>query len=647
MRWIPIWALLAGCVSPLPPSGVLHLAFDVPADGTSVRLIDGSATAGLEQLVTVTLSAEGTETVHVASIDLESADPAFSLVHVSVHGLWYEPVGGEPITDLTLSPDGPPIHAVVRFLGNHDGKTRYARLLIVTDAAGPTEATFRAVPALVSARVEPHELDFDGPGVKEVTVTSTGVEPLLLSGATLTADVGFQLVTDFSSPVRVEPGASTTIQVAFGADGGPAVVGQLLLSTNVSEPPPPTVTLKAHQSGACITVAPTQLEFGGTLVGHEALLPLEIGSCGGKSLVVSAITLAPGSDPAFTLESLPDLVLVLAPGETAKVEVRYAPTHLGAHGADGGLVFDTGTLVIASNAWEDLVEVPLSGVGVDAYCPTPVMVVLEGEKVIPQTNLHLYGDQSFASSGGAIASWKWTVKQPTGAASVFVPSDTFPNPTFEVNTAGVYAFRLDVWDLAGVQSCVPAEVEVVVVPDEAIHVELLWHTPNDPDETDQGPAAGADMDLHFVHDAYAASGPDLDKDGKPDPWFDQPFDCFWFNAHPNWGSFEPSIDDDPGMDRDDTDGAGPENLNLNIPENTTYRIGVHYWNDHEYGPAYLTLRVYIYSVLVYEVSDVKLVNHDLWNAATITWPNALVTPVLKSGERWITPAYQNPFFFQP
>ena len=40
------------------------------------------------------------------------------------------------------------------------------------------------------------------------------------------------------------------------------------------------------------------------------------------------------------------------------------------------------------------------------------------------------------------------------------------------------------------------------------------------------------------------------------------FDCFWFNAHPNWGSFDPSVDDDPGLDRDDTDGAGPENLFL-------------------------------------------------------------------------------------
>ena len=276
-------------------------------------------------------------------------------------------------------------------------------------------------------------------------------------------------------------------------------------------------------------------------------------------------------------------------------------------------------------------------------CPMAVIQCAEGNEVIPQTVLHLYGDQSYAVAG-TIAQWHWSVEQPLGSQSVFVPSDTFPNPTFEANVAGTYSFQLTVYNEQNVPSCVPDTFEVVVIPDEAIHVELLWQTPEDPDETDEGPEAGSDLDLHFTHPW--AGGPDLDGDGQPDGWFDQPFDCFWFNAHPEWGSFDPSIDDNPGLDRDDTDGAGPEIVNLNIPDDVLYRIGVHYWNDHGYGASVATVRVYIYSQLVFEVSDVTLEEKDMWEVCTIDWPSGAVQLVTnQSGEHKITPNYQNPFFF--
>jgi hypothetical protein len=288
--------------------------------------------------------------------------------------------------------------------------------------------------------------------------------------------------------------------------------------------------------------------------------------------------------------------------------------------------------------------VAVAGTGVDVACPLAVATVDEGEEVIPQTLLHLRGDQSWSSSG-AITKWEWSVVQPGGSQSLFIPSATFPNPTFEANVAGVYLIRLQVWDEVGNVSCQAAEAQVVVIPDEAIHVELLWNTPNDPDQTDEGPEAGADVDLHFLH-PYA-SGPDLDGDGKPDGWFDQPFDAFWFNPAPNWGSFDPAIDDDPGLDRDDTDGAGPENLNLNIPENDKkYRVGVHYWHDHGYGPSYATVRIYIYAELVFEMTDVKLQHHDMWDVATIDWPSGSVELVTgPGGALRITPDYENPLFY--
>lgn len=267
----------------------------------------------------------------------------------------------------------------------------------------------------------------------------------------------------------------------------------------------------------------------------------------------------------------------------------------------------------------------------------------EGTTVIPQTNLHLGAATSSGKQYSATA-WQWTVRQPEGSKSVFVPASTHPNPTFQANMAGMYVFSLELWGMGGTPAPHPAVYEVEVIPDEAIHVELLWHNPEDPDETDTGPEAGADMDLHFKHPW--AAGPDLDGDGESDGWFDIPFDAFWFNAHPNWGSYDPAIDDDPGLDRDDTDGAGPENINIDIPEgNVTYVAGVHYWNDHGYGPALTRVRVFIYGKLIYEANNVLLNHSDMWEVCTIEWPSGKVKAIaLRDGQPKITPDYDNPYF---
>jgi hypothetical protein len=65
--------------------------------------------------------------------------------------------------------------------------------------------------------------------------------------------------------------------------------------------------------------------------------------------------------------------------------------------------------------------------------------------------------------------------------------------------------------------------------DEAIHIELTWSTPNDPDETDHGPEAGSDVDLHFAAPGSQgwADQTDVGQDGELDLWFDMDRDCFW------------------------------------------------------------------------------------------------------------------------
>jgi len=274
--------------------------------------------------------------------------------------------------------------------------------------------------------------------------------------------------------------------------------------------------------------------------------------------------------------------------------------------------------------------------------PVAVISVQEGKETTPQTNLHLSGEQSYGGVGG-ISTWAWSVEQPAGSVSTFVPSESVPNPSFAVNQAGTYLFNLTVWDESGTACAEPAEFQVEVIPDEALHIELLWDTPGDPDQTDHGPGAGADLDLHFTH--FFAAGEDVDEDGEPDGWFDLPWDCFGYNPNPNWGDPDSEVDDNPGLDLDDTDGAGPENLNLKLPEEGTYRVGVHYWNDHGFGPSFTSLRIYIYGVLVFELTDVELVHRDMWEVCSIEWPSTSIKLITKDGGNYkIIPDYNHPFF---
>ena len=465
-------------------------------------------------------------------------------------------------------------------------------------------------------------------------------------------------VLDYSAAPLVVPGGESFVMYAkFSPENTDPASASITIQSNASNSGAggAKVILQGNTSGPKIDINPSTVEFSPSLVGELNVIPVTIQSVGGEPLVIHSIEFEEGASSAYQLDysQLPGFEdgskpskenpLLLDINQTAELWVRFVPEVESDKDENNQAIPEFATIAIENNTTEPEKEVEVTGIGIAGNCPVAVIVIQEGEQVIPQTELHLFGDQSFSPSG-TISKWEWTVQQPTGSQSVFTPSADSPNPKFEANVAGQYEFQLTVYDGNETESCVPDTATLVVIPDDSIHVELLWDTPTDPDQTDEGPEAGTDLDLHFMHPF--ASGADVDEDGIGDGWFDQPFDCFWFNPTPMWASFDPSIDDNPSLDRDDTDGAGPENLNLNIPEDdTTYKVGVHYWNDHDFGPSYATILVYIYSDLVYSAQDVKLVNQDMWEACTIDWPSGIVSPI-DDGYK-IIPDYQNPNFFQP
>jgi hypothetical protein len=499
-------------------------------------------------------------------------------------------------------------------------------------------------------------VDFGKCAVKTVALSNWGTAPLTVQGLDLTGLDG-QFAVEWLSPASLagqgklggEPwllAAPLVLQVyqsaGFGVQFCPSKAGPVAAKVPLlSDGGPLALEVKATGVKAnvpCYSFGSlSQLEFGDVAVGKTGQASVNLWNCGSMDLVVTKLQLVKaGADataefavswgsaldsgivgPGPTSEANP---LTVGVGTSTEFEVAYNPADITPEGQA-----DTAKLTFGFSHGAQVVTT-LTGRGIDPKqtCPIAVVKVFEGNQVVPQTNLHIKGTGSYSPSGAAITKYKWSVKQPLGSNQPLIPSATFPSPTLTANVAGEYEVCLDVWDEFDQPSCKPSCVTVQVLPyDNAIHIELLWDTPSDPDQTDTGPAAGADLDLHFAHPL--AAGLDLDCDGVGDPWFSNPWDTFWFTPNPAWG--DPTSADDPSLDLDDTSGEGPENLNADTLEGTeaepvTYAVGVHYWNDHGYGASYAKVRIYLLGKLFAEFKQ-ELKPADMWYVGKLHWPNAL------------------------
>ncbi len=446
----------------------------------------------------------------------------------------------------------------------------------------------------------------------------------------------------FAMPVEVSPGGSLTMTVTFAPDDAMPRSATLFFETNDSSPFLPSLAVNGNHNLPCFELKPAnKLDFGAVQVDTKSTREVIIDNCGAADLVITTIEFSEDTDPEFwTLDfsktaggptgvqgKAPSKAapLVVPLGGKATFSVQYAPDKAGAVDPQTGQhKAESGSLQVLSDTFNAKGSLDLSAVSVSDKCPVAKVVVKEGETVIPQTPLHLDGSGSKGADGGAVSKWLWTVKQPAGGTSVMSPDSSSPKPLFVPMMAGKYTFCLDVWDVADEKSCLPACSEVMALPTEDIYIELFWDTPADPDQTDSGPKAGANLDLHFAHPL--ANGPDIDCDGKPDPWFSNPFDTFWFNPNPNWGSASPAVSDDPKLMLEDNDGAGPESIALHDPEGkagkpTSYGVGVHYWNDHGFGISHATVNVYIAGVLAVQIAKATMNPLDMWYVGKVFWPN--------------------------
>ncbi len=439
--------------------------------------------------------------------------------------------------------------------------------------------------------VTPGELDFGG-----VTVDySSGLSLVVLNGGLAVLDVAsVEIVGDdaaaFSvdpTPFRLSQNDTATLSVQFAPATYLDYAATLVLTSNDEESGVLEVPLTGsgvYAPSPDIAVEPAVVEFGVVAAGTSDFIVLELRNDGGSTLTISdAVQLGSG---AFSLQSDSPAGYSIPPGQSQSLVWEYAPT------TDAG---DNGTFTLSSNDPDEaeLTVTLLGNGGGDFVYPT---AAIDCEATVrPRTLVYLDGRGSSDPEGQDLT-YAWTLEGvPAGSAVDKIVNFNQSVAEFTTDLAGGYTVGLVVTNEDGVSSA-QRQCRMEAVPEEELHVELSWNT------------TLADLDLHVLLD-----GAEL---------FDLPGDCNYCNQIPDWGVplFK---DDDPSLDIDDKSGLGPENTNIRVPVDGSYRVIVHSFDDNGDGASLATVRVYNYGVLVHEDTQTMEYNFT-WEVGLINWPEGTV-----------------------
>lgn len=518
--------------------------------------------------------------------------------------------------------------------------------------------------------VSPDPVDFGVVGVggsgkvEEISITNNGDAFLQLEGVQWSvADASFTLELEgqtvkgnqagvFDPPIQVPAKNSLTAKITFVPvdDKGRETI---LTFVHKGASGKAATVLKGNLEVPCVLIKPEKkLDMGIVYVGQTSTKGVTLENCGIVPVEVSSLELADDEQGVFGFDGTspkptPTSPIKIAMNGKHTVPVTCTPPSENKNAAGEQKPF-TAKLNLKDNTAKPSKSVDVQCYGTAATCPTAVIVADPGEQIEPQQKLCLKASSSFAAPGKLVKKYKWKlISAPKGATALnFVPNDTTADVCFgtlttnpktgkedlTVNIAGEYIFELQVWDDTGTEACKISTMSVLVIPSMGLHIELLWDTPAD-DTKDTGPQAeGSDLDLHLAHQkAYEAKTcdatttkacqPDLDKDGKTDPWFNSVYDCYWYNNTNQWGTNIST--DNPALDLDDTNGWGPENMNMQAPENDMlYAVGVHYWDKHGLEPDDTTSTVNIYVLGILKGTFTQLMHQcDMWWVKQVAWPS--------------------------
>lgn len=436
----------------------------------------------------------------------------------------------------------------------------------------------------------------DNPGRATLNVRSIAIE----------GSPEFSLQGVVPTAVDAGSGAAVSVRVAPTAPG--PLHAQLLIASDAINGPVGGIVIDLTANGAdlgapSIRVEPARCDFGSVAVGVRALCTVSIANDGAQALSIDSLTLsnldASATFGTFDFDTDIATPAAVQPGTATSVTLAATPSALGSF---------EGSLTIASNA--GVVDVPLFVTG--SQDPTAVARVksvngapFSGSSVEPLDDVVLSGDQSVAN----IVGYAWTIVEKPSESSVtlsapnsvdtgFVFSSSLGN-TNGIDVAGTFRVRLTVTDAAGAVSTNDATVTLNSVPTGGLHVQLSWT------------ASSNDLDLHLGR-------------GFGVNWCSQD-DCYYGNcadnAGVNWDGIAGGTPGDPRLDIDDTNGFGPENIQIEEPVDNSYIIGVHAYSGEGGGagftPTDVRVKVFINGALTETFDGHLSAKNQFWRVARI------------------------------
>jgi hypothetical protein len=216
--------------------------------------------------------------------------------------------------------------------------------------------------------------------------------------------------------------------------------------------------------------------------------------------------------------------------------------------------------------------------------------------------------------------YEWTLAYRPDGSAVEMPGGAITasdRAGFTPDLAGEYIGRLVVTNTEGVRSD-PCEASFDAEPAEAMWVEMFWENPGD------------DMDLHLLSPSGIT---DTDGDGVADG-IETDQDCYFSNCTVStwsegldWGIPGDAIDD-PILDLDDISETGPENINIEMPQDGEYKVVVHDYPGSVYEPGNaVTINIYLDGVLEWTETRVISVEDSYTEFVLINTRTGEVTPL--------------------
>jgi hypothetical protein len=204
--------------------------------------------------------------------------------------------------------------------------------------------------------------------------------------------------------------------------------------------------------------------------------------------------------------------------------------------------------------------------------------------------------------------YRWDIaRRPDGSTTEFDAAND-PESSVFVDIAGDYLLEVTAADESTGTLC-QAMVQVLATYGQDVSIQVTWDTPGDEDQTDEGLSSGTDLDLHYLNRSLGC-------------WTQTPADCHWRNKTPDWPEYG-NRNDDPSIDIDDVNGAGPEGASHDNPGAGAYSVGVNYYDSHGFGNSIATLNLYVFGVVVLSETR-ELTEGQFWHVADISWPEGNV-----------------------